>query len=50
MDWDWYWERYVAHKKVTVSALEAARWDHLNGILQTSLEEKNTKRDTSKPF
>ena len=25
------------------SALKAARWDHLNGILQTSLEEKNTK-------
>ena len=33
------WERYVAHKKATA----AARWDHLNGILQTSLEEKNTK-------
>ena len=37
------WERYVAHKKATASALKAARWDHLNGILQTSLEEKNTK-------
>ena len=36
------WERYVAHKKATASALKAARWDHLNGILQTSLEEKNT--------
>ena len=34
------WERYVAHKKATASALKAARWDHLNGILQTSLEEK----------
>ena len=22
---------------------KAARWDHLNGILQTSLEDKNTK-------
>ena len=29
------WERYVAHKKATASALKAARWDHLNGILQT---------------
>ena len=37
------WERYVAHKKATALALKAARWDHLNGILQTSLEEKNTK-------
>ena len=37
------WERYVAHKKATASALKAAWWDHLNGILQTSLEEKNTK-------
>ena len=37
------WERYVTHKKATASALIAARWDHLNGILQTSLEEKNTK-------
>ena len=37
------WERYVAHKKATASALKATRWDHLNGILQTSLEEKNTK-------
>ena len=37
------WERYVAHKKATASALKAARWDHLNGILQTSLEEKNIK-------
>ena len=37
------WERYVTHKKATASALKAARWDHLNGILQTSLEEKNTK-------
>ena len=37
------WEKYVAHKKATASALKAARWDHLNGILQTSLEEKNTK-------
>ena len=37
------WERYVAHKKATASVLKAARWDHLNGILQTSLEEKNTK-------
>ena len=36
------WERYVAHKKATASALKAARWDHLNGILQTSLEEKKT--------
>ena len=47
-DWERYaksrdWERYVAHKKATASALKAARWDHLNGILQTSLEEKNTK-------
>ena len=31
------------HKKTTASALKAARRDHLNGILQTSLEEKNTK-------
>ena len=23
--------------------MKAARWDHLNGILQTSLEEKNNK-------
>ena len=37
------WERYVAHKNTTASALKAAWWDHLNGILQTSLEEKNTK-------
>ena len=37
------WERYVAHKKATSSALKAVLWDHLNGILQTSLEEKNTK-------
>ena len=37
------WESYVAHKKATASNLKAARWDHLNGILQTSLEEKNTK-------
>ena len=37
------WERFVAHKKATASALKAARWDHLNGILRTSLEEKNTK-------
>ena len=37
------WERYVAHKKSTALALKAARWDHLDGILQTSLEEKNTK-------
>ena len=34
------WERYVAHKKATASALKAARWNHLNGILQTSLEKK----------
>ena len=34
---------YVTHKKATVSAVKAAPWDHLNGILQTSLEEKNTK-------
>ena len=26
------WERYVAHKKATASALKAARCDHLNGI------------------
>ena len=31
---------YRLHKKATASALKAARWDHLNGILQTSLEEK----------
>ena len=37
------WERCVAHKKATASALKAARWDHLNGILQTSFEEKNSK-------
>ena len=37
------WERYVTHKKATASALKAARWDHVNGILQTNLEEKNTK-------
>ena len=37
------WERYVAHKKATDSALKAVWWDYLNGILQTSLEEKNTK-------
>ena len=37
------WEKYVAYKKATASALKAARWDHLNGILQTSLEEKNSK-------
>ena len=36
-------EKYVAHKKATASALKAARWNHLNGILQTSLEGKNTK-------
>ena len=30
-------------QKATASALNAAQWDHLNGILQTSLEEKNTK-------
>ena len=35
------WERYVAHKKATASALKAARWDYLNGILQTSLEKKH---------
>ena len=29
------WERYVAHKRATASALKAAQWDHLNGILQT---------------
>ena len=34
---------HVAHKKETASALKAARRDHLNGNLQTSLEEKNTK-------
>ena len=37
------WERCIAHKKATASALKAVRWDHLNGILQTSLEEENTK-------
>ena len=31
------------NKKATASALKSARWDHLNGSLQTSLEEKNTK-------
>ena len=27
------WEKYVAHKKATASALKAAWWGHLNGIL-----------------
>ena len=34
---------HVAHKKETASVLKAARRDHLNGNLQTSLEKKNTK-------
>ena len=36
-------ERYIAHKKATASALKAALWDRLDGILQISFEEKNTK-------
>ena len=28
------WERYVAHKKATASALKASRWDHLNSKSQ----------------
>ena len=41
VDWETY--NHIAHKKETASALKAARRDHLNGNLQTSLEEKNTK-------
>ena len=37
-----FWGDLTRNDPATASALKAARWDHLNGILQTSLDEKNT--------
>jgi hypothetical protein len=37
------WESYLIYQKETRNALEKARWDYVNGILQTSLESKNSK-------
>ena len=37
------WAKYNAHKKATARALKKARWSYINGILQTSLNEGNSK-------
>ena len=37
------WQNPNPNTDVYRTLLKAARWDHLNGILQTSLEEKNIK-------
>lgn len=38
-----HWAVYKAHKKATEKALRTARWKYINGILQKSLDEGNSK-------
>jgi hypothetical protein len=38
-----HWAQYRSFKKATTKALNKARWDYINGILQTSLDEGNSK-------
>ena len=38
-----HWTQYRQLKKTTEKALKTARWDYINNILQTSLDEGNTK-------
>ena len=40
---DRYWGQYRAHQTSTSKALRKAKWDYINGILQESLKEGNSK-------
>ena len=40
---DRYWGQYCAHQTSTSKALRKAKWDYINGILQESLNEGNSK-------
>ena len=40
---DQYWGQYRAHQTSTSKALRKAKWDYINGILQESLNEGNSK-------
>ena len=38
-----HWAQYRAHKNNTTKALRKARWNYINSILQTSLDDGNSK-------
>ena len=38
-----HWDRYRAHKKDTLKALRGARWTYIDSMLQTGLDEGNSK-------
>ena len=38
-----HWPQFRAHKNNTTKALRKARWNYINGILQTSLDDGNSK-------
>ena len=38
-----HWAQYRAHKNNTTKALPKARWNYINSILQTSLDDGNSK-------
>ena len=38
-----HWEKYKVDKKVTEKALRQSHLDYINGILQTNLDERNSK-------
>ena len=40
---DQHWAQYRAHENNTTKALRKARWNCINGILQTSLDDGNSK-------
>ena len=40
---DWYWGQYRAYQTSTSKALRKAKWDYINGILQESLNDGNSK-------
>jgi hypothetical protein len=38
-----HWAQYRSFKRATTKALNKARWNYINGILQTGIDEGNTK-------
>ena len=38
-----HWAQYKAHKNNNTKALWKARWNYINGILQTNLDDRNSK-------